>query len=156
MICPNCKQRLQEKWRQCPFCHKQLAPKTQPPHQEEQDIERMISPNILEVPMPQLITIEESPEIVLRFPRVIRMRILGWKTIPEVDYKIPILPVEREPQKEKGWLGGLIEGEGSFFESTDVRKGYVRRRAGFLTRMTENPPIARAGKHLGITPHPFP
>jgi len=131
MKCPICGYPVKSTDKLCRFCGMHLGNNAvaEAPYEEKTIV----------VEMPPTITITGSPQLVVHPPRVIRTRILGWKTVPELKYRIPILPAERAEQKEKGYIVGLIEGEGSFGKATDIRGRRLRIRPYFLLRMKEKP-----------------
>lgn len=123
------------------------------PYKPQQAVfERLVSPYELEVEMPEIMLIRSSPPILVRPPPYMKIKILGWKTIPQVVYPIPKLLAEEIPLVEQNYVTGLIEADGSLYPAKHRR--YLR--PVFYLAMKTKPPVQRAGKALGLTVREYP
>lgn len=122
-------------------------------HSFNEDIVREITPYLIEVEMPPTITLE-SPQVIVTGGRI-KMKILGWKTIPETKYKVPILTIKGKPEKENAWLGGLTEGEGSPSIIHATIRGKTRKIPQFAIHMYDPKTMKRAGEDLGLNIHKY-
>lgn len=118
-----------------------------------EDVVKEITPYLIEVELPEKIVLD-SPEVIVTGGKI-TMEILGWKTIPEVAYKVPILKVEGESLEENHWLGGLIEGEGSAKITHATIRGIRRIIPQFAIHMYDLASMTRASKLLGLKLHQY-
>lgn len=122
----------------------------------------MIAPDVLEITMPSEIYVESTSQVAIRPPPHRRMKVRGWKRVPEIAYPIPKLIVEQLPITEQEHVSGLIEGEGSlksFLHRTGRINIHYRRyfqRPHFQLGMKDAPSVERVAKALGLRVYRYP
>lgn len=157
-ICKQCGRELWKGETRCVRCGYQVESSPQ------EGFERIVTPYVLEVEPPDITIVTKSPQawVLITHRRATRMRLLGWKTVPEILYPIPKLIVEEMPLEEQKFVAGLIEADGCLRpvrdrrDRIDLEYRYVYLRPVFVFDMTEEPPVRRVAEALGLEYHAYP